>query len=307
MRAARWVFLGGILAYLAYDLSEIGWTEIAASLPTNPLFYLFFLLLYFLLPVAEVVLYRLTWTFDGWRSLPAFVKKRIYNKDILGYSGEVYFYAWARKNIALPDLDLLRTIRDQNIISSVASTAIALVLVAVFLYSGHIGFADLFGRQTAYYLAGAGVAVIVLVMLGVLGARLRKYLFSMTLSTTLLVFAVQCVRLVVGQGLQIAQWAVAMPEVPLRVWFTYAAVSIIISRIPVIPNRDLIFLGAGVSLSGVVQIPEAAVASMLVAITVLGKLLNLILFGTVSLSGREALQNTAGEAMPKVQEPERVA
>lgn len=308
LRLARWLFLVGILLYLAYDLTKIGWTEIAAALPTNPLFYLFFLLLYFLLPVAEIVLYRLTWMFDGWKSLPAFVKKRIYNKEVLGYSGEVYFYAWARKNIDRPDLDLLKTIRDQNIISSVASTTVALVLVAVFLYSGQIGITDLFGRQSAYYLAGAGVAAVVLVVLGILGVRVRKYVFSMSLKMSLLLFAVQSLRLVVGQALQIAQWAVAMPEVPLRVWFTYAALSIVISRIPVIPNRDLIFLGAGVSLSTAVQIPEAAVASMLVVITVLGKLLNLLLFAVVSLSGKEALPvDSDVRTKSAAREPKRVA
>ena len=88
----------GIVAYLLYELRDISWTEIGAALPTNPLFYLLFLVLYFLLPVAECFVYRITWTFEAWKSFPAFVKKRIYNNDILGYSGEVYFYTWARKN-----------------------------------------------------------------------------------------------------------------------------------------------------------------------------------------------------------------
>jgi hypothetical protein len=94
------------------------------------------------------------------------------------------------------------------------------------------------------------------------------------------------VRLVAGQALQIGLWAVAMPEVPLRVWFTYAAMSLIISRIPVIPNRDLIFLGAGVGLAGVVNISTAGVASMLVAVTVLNKVLNLGFFAGLSIFNR---------------------
>ena len=79
----------------------------------------------------------------------------------------------------------------------------------------------------------------------------------MAAKTALLIFGVLLVRLIVGQVLQIGMWAVAMPEVSLPVWFTFAAASIIVSRIPFVPNRDLIFLGLGVSLSGVVGISEA--------------------------------------------------
>ena len=283
LRVVRVLFVGGIIAYLAYELTRIGWNEIWDALPTNPLFYLLFVLLYFLLPITEVVLYRFIWTFDAWKSLPVFIKKRVYNKDVMGYSGEVYFYTWARKSIALSDVEILKDIRDQNIISSVASTVIAVGLVTFFLYGGQLTITDLVGEANVTYMIGGGIVIAVLTVVGI---RLRKYLFSMVLKTALLIFALQCVRLIAGQALQIGQWAVAMPEVPLRVWFTYAAMSLIISRIPVIPNRDLLFLGAGVGLSGIVHISSAGVASMLVAITVLNKILNLGFFAGLSLLGR---------------------
>ncbi|HMB89717.1 MAG TPA: hypothetical protein VKP65_02650 [Rhodothermales bacterium] len=287
LRILRVLFVGGIIAYLAYELTKIGWAEIWAALPTSPLFYLLFLLLYFLLPVTEVVLYRIIWTFDAWKSLPVFIKKRVYNKDVMGYSGEVYFYTWARKSIGLSDVEVLKDIRDQNIISSVASTVIAVVLVTFFLYGGQLTITDLVGEANVTYMMGGGIVITILTVIGI---RLRKYLFSMVLKTALLIFALQCVRLVAGQALQIGQWAVAMPEVPLRIWFTYAAMSLIISRIPVIPNRDLLFLGAGVGLSGVVHISSAGVASMLVALTVLNKILNLTFFAGLSLMGRHTTE-----------------
>lgn len=295
LRVVRVLFVGGIIAYLAYELTKIGWGEIWAALPTSPIFYLLFLLLYFLLPITEVVLYRLIWTFDAWKSLPVFIKKRVYNKDVMGYSGEVYFYTWARKRIALSDVEILKDIRDQNIISSVASTVIAVVLVTFFLYGGQLTITDLVGEANVTYMIGGGVVIAVLTLIGI---RLRKYLFSMVLKTALLIFALQCVRLVAGQALQIGQWAVAMPEVPLRVWFTYAAMSLIISRIPVIPNRDLLFLGAGVGLSSVVHISSAGVASMLVAITVLNKILNLAFFAGLSLMGRRPLEPVPPAEVP---------
>lgn len=294
LKAGRVLLTVGIMGYLAYEVVRIGWQEVLRSLPTNPLFYLLFLLLYFLLPLAEVVFYRITWRFDAWKSVPAFVKKRIYNKDVLQYSGEVYFYAWARKHVGLPHTKILETIRDQNIVSSVASTMISVVLLGVFLYLGQLSITDLIGAHSTSYLVGGGLVALVLVALGV---RLRKYLFSMALKTALLLFVLQCVRLVLGQGLQIAQWAVAMPEVPLRAWLTYAAVSIIISRIPIIPNRDLIFMGAGVGLSDVMQISAAGITGMLGVLVVLNKVVNLALFAVFSLFDRRS-----GEAVPPDEE-----
>lgn len=284
-KALQVVFVLGVIAYLFYELRDIKWADAWVALPTNPLFYLIFLVLYFLLPVAEVVLYRITWAFDAWKSFPAFIKKRIYNKDVLGYSGEVYFYSWARKNVGLSDMDILKTIRDQNIVSSVASTAVAVVLVIIFLYMGEVRISEWIEQQeTTYLIAGA----VLVVLLGVLAVRLRRYLFSMAFKTALLIFSIHIVRLVIGQALQIGMWAVAMPEVLLRVWFTYAALSIIITRIPIIPNRDLLFLSFGVSLSGVVGISEAGVFAMLAAITVLGRVVNVLFFAGLSvLDGKQ--------------------
>ncbi len=312
LQGARVVFMLGIFAYLVYELRDVSWSEIGAALPTNPLFYLIFLLLYFLLPVAECFIYRITWTFEAWKSLPAFIKKRIYNNDVLGYSGEFYFYTWARKNVGLSDREILKTIRDQNVVSSAASTMIALVLVAVFLYIGQINITEWIGPQETSYLVGGAVVALLLAAIAV---PLRRYLFSMAAKTALLIFAIHLARLIVGQALQIGMWSVAMPEVSLPVWFTFAAASIIVSRIPLIPNRDLIFLGLGVSLSGVVGISEAGVFAMLGAITVMGKVINVLFFSALSVLGRKRGPEdlppveaplVAAELLP-VPEPEEVA
>lgn len=293
-RVVKAVFVLGILGYLIYELRDVSWSDLAEALPTHPGFYLLFLLLYFLLPAAEIVLYRIMWAFDVGKSIPAFIKKRIYNKDVLQYSGEVYFYTWARTHVGLSDREVARDIRDQNIVSSVASTTVAVLLLLVFLYAGQINVAAWIGRQATAYLVGGVVVALLLVLLVV---RLRRYLFAMAWRTALLIFALHVVRLVLGQAMQIGMWALAMPEVSLRVWFTYAAVSIVVSRIPFVPNRDLIFLGIGVSLSEVVQISEVGVLGMLGAITVLGKVLNVVFFAVLSVLTRKTAQGVLPEAL----------
>ena len=279
LKVAQTLFAAAILAYLGYEIVEIGWRDVLAALPTNPLFYLIYLVLYFMLPVVEVVLYRITWDFAAWRNFPVFLKKRIFNKDVLGYSGEFYFYTWARRHLPLSDRAILKTIRDQNVVSSIASTAVAVALLAGFLYFGELSITDWLGRADRTYVAGGAVVAAVLVLLIV---RLRRYLFSMPWKTARLIFGIQALRSITGQALMIAMWAAAMPEVALRVWFTYSALSIIVTRLPFIPNRDLIFLGAGVSLAGSVPVSEAGIAGMLAVTTVLGKVLNFVFFALLS-------------------------
>ncbi len=89
----------------------------------------------------------------------------------------------------------------------------------------------------------------------------------------------------------------------MPVWFTFASASIIVSRIPFVPNRDLIFLGLGVSLSGVVGISEAGVFAMLGAITVMGKVINVLFFSALSVLGRKKRP----EDLPPVEAPPVVA
>ncbi|MDX1672694.1 MAG: hypothetical protein R3211_10160, partial [Balneolaceae bacterium] len=60
LKTGKILFLVLILAYLAFKLYQIGWQEVVANLPVNPLFYLFFILLYFSAPLVQIIIYRLT-------------------------------------------------------------------------------------------------------------------------------------------------------------------------------------------------------------------------------------------------------
>jgi len=252
---------------------------VKTGLPSNPLFYLLLLLLYFLLPFSHLLAYRLTWTFDVGRGLSAFIKKKIFNREVMGYSGEIYVYAWARKNIDAPDREILKTIRDQNIVSSGASTSVALILLLFFLYTGQLSLTDMLGESKVVVLIAGAVALFVL---GIMAVRLRKYLFAMATKTAGTIFAIHVVRLVTSQMLQIAMWTVALPEVSLKVWFTYAALYIIVTRIPFVPH-DLIFTGVAVSLSDPIGIAKASLFALFAAIAVVNWVVSLILFFGLSL------------------------
>ncbi len=281
IKILRGVFISCILGYLAYKLYSIGWLAVCRALPIQPLFYLLFVALYMLVPLTEMLIYRVVWGYGDWRSITVFLKKRIYNKEVMSYSGEVVFFTWARKVVGLDEADIARTIRDNNIISSAASTLIAVVLLGLFFYLGHIDLSQLLKIGETSYWVGGGIVLVLLIPLAL---RFRKYIFSMPIRLALIVFAMQCARLVIGQTLQIAQWSVVMPDVHLSIWLTFAAVSVMLTRIPLIPSHNLVLLGVGVELSTSLGIPEAAMFSMLGVLAALDKATSFTLFVLVSMT-----------------------
>lgn len=276
-----WAFLTGIVGYLAYRLTTIGWAELWASMPTTPWFYVLLLLMYATLPVTEMVLYGTAWGARYRSLLPALLRKRVLNNDVLGYSGEAYFYVWARRETNLDALDVLRTIKDNVIISSVASTSVAFSLLALFFLTGQIELLRQYLPDETSTVA-AGLAVVILVVS--VGVNFRRALFSLPSRILWLIGGGHLLRFVLNNGFQVLQWAVVIPEVSAGTWITLLALYIVIQQIPFVPSRGLVFMSAGVGLSGTLQIPTAALASMLLTNSLIDRTLNFATYvGTTAL------------------------
>jgi hypothetical protein len=270
----------GILGWLVYQLTTIGWSEFWHSLPAVPLFYILFLLLFFQLPLFEVFIYRITWDFDALRSVPVFILKRVYNKDVLGYSGEFYFFAWAKKTLQLRGREIFNTIKDNNIISSVASTLISLGLLAGFFFTGQIKIIQQIASQNRSYFIAGVILVIIIVALFI---KFRHYVISMPVRTAYKIFSIQLFRLVLGQFLNLLMFYVVLPDTPLYIWFTLIAVQIILSRIPFLPSRDFIFAGLSITLAGSMPVSQGAIAGIVITKGVLNKIGGAASFGITNL------------------------
>lgn len=294
----RFVFVA-LVGYLLYQFSRIGWEEILTALPTHPLFYVIFLLLYFALPVTESLVYSLTWPSTLRQNLPAFLKKRVYNKDFLGYSGEVYLYSWARRHVALPARAVLGAIKDNTIVSSAASTVFSVGLLVTFFALGDLSLLGWDADTEARVVWGALAVTALLLGAGLL---LRRRLFGIGGRLLVGIFAIYLVRLVLMNVLQVGQWSLAIPGVGWRTWFVFLAVQVIVSRIPFLPSRDLVFLGASVEVAAALGIARAEVAGMLVVLSACDKALNLVLFTAVSALDRE--RELPPEPLPETAELE---
>ena len=270
-----------IIGLIAYQLTGIGWGKIWAALPTNPLFYLLFLFIYFLLPFAEALAYKICWGIPYFKSIPIFIKKRIFNKDVMGYSGEIVLMNWGTNSLSVSNKQVFKDIRDMNIISSAASTFVALGLLAVLIFSGQIRAMDyIFNTgfmQEINFIDYALGGVFLAIVMGV-GYRFRNYLFSMPLNISIKVFLIHSFRMMVLYAAQIFQWHIVLPGVSIEVWFTFLSVNILISRIPFIPSHELVAAGTNIELAKLLNAPVAAVSGIFLVHDVLGKILSLMFY-----------------------------
>lgn len=279
LNIARKVVVFTIVGIIIYNLFEIGWMEVLQSLPTAPLFYILFLFIFVTLPVAEIFIYRQVWPLRRRDIFKAMITKRVYNEEVMGYSGEFYLFVWGRKLLNKGDVEVLKNIRDNNILSSVTSNSVAILLILSLLAFGVIDVGMFSGEVNIYYVI---FFVVLLALLIFLFVQFRKYLFALTLKKALVVFSIYLGRFIIHHSLLIAQWSVAIPDTPLKIWLIFIAIVIAVNRIPFLPSRDLIFLWAGIELSRVLSMTTAAVAGMLLVSSALKKSTNLILFLLIS-------------------------
>ncbi len=275
----RRLLLAVIVILIVYQLWDIGWIEVLHSLPTQPLFYVLFFVLYLTLPTVEVFIYRQVWKVKRWDSFKAFITKRVYNEEVMGYSGEFYLFMWARKRVNKSEKDVLKNVRDNNIISAVSSNLVAVVLISVLVYTGIVSLDDLFGNvNVVYIIAGVFIGIVLIALF----IQFRKYIFSLPLNKALKVFLLYITRFIIHHGLLIVQWAIVIPDTPVSIWLLFIAIIIVVNRIPFIPSRDLVFMWAGIELSRALDMATASVAGMLLVTSAMKKSLNLILFLLIS-------------------------
>ncbi len=264
-----------ILGLIIYQLTDIGWGEVLQSLPASPWFYVLLGVLLFSLPVTEIFIYRRLWTFDTWQGFKAFITKWVYNHELVGYSGEFYLFLWARNRVGLGDRQLFRHIRDNSIISSLTSNLVAVVLLVTLLAAGKLDLSHLLDDTAPLYI---GAGIVVLAVVTALVIQFRRYLFSLPLRTAAEIFGIYFTRFLLHHTGLVLMWSVAIPGTPLSFWLTFLAMLIVINRIPFVPNKDLVFMWAGLEYARGVDVTLASVAGMLLVYSALHKIVNLVLF-----------------------------
>jgi len=287
VRIGAAMFTLGIVLYLVDQISQIGWLEVWEEAPTTTWFYILFGLMYLTLPTFESIVYSILWNVPPHRSFLALLKKRVYSRSLIDYSGEAYLYLWARQRVDLPERQLLATIKDSVLVSVAASTAVAGVLLGGLLLGGLLILpADL----TRPYISSSLAIVLGVATLGFAAFKFRHHILFLPTEVLKKIMVLHVGRLLLLQVLQVAQWMVVYPDVPLQTWFTLLAAQLVLYRIPFLPQRDLVFMGVGLQMAQWIDFTTASMAGLLLTVSVLEKVANLLSVGLATLveGGKES-------------------
>lgn len=257
---SRWpMIIAGVLslamiAGLAKQLLGSGLAGLSHAAPNSWLYYVAFALLYISPPTGDFIIFRRLWKIplEGFGAL---IKKRIANEAVFGYSGDAYFYAWARQRAAMVAAPF-GAVKDVSILSAISGNIMTLVMTALAL-----PFALEVLPQRYYTGLFVGIPIVIAMCLPFL--IFSRKVFSLERGTLWWIFWVHAARLSVGCLLIAFAWHFGMPGIGIGAWLILSAVRMLVSRLPFV-NKDLVFttmttaiIGAGNDLSNLIAFTTA--------------------------------------------------
>jgi hypothetical protein len=244
-RSWTWWLGGGIslavLVVSVIELLRVDFSEVVELMPASPLFWLVFFTAYFVPACTDWAIFHRLWKIpaDGFTAL---VRKMIGNELLFGYVGELYFYTWARRRTQMTSAPF-GAIKDVAILSALTGNAITLAMLALAFPS--VGSLE-FGIEPSTLIASVGVVLVSSSLLLIF----RKRLFSLPRDELIYASAMHLVRIIATTALGALCWHLALPDVALSWWLLLAACRLLLSRLPLMPNKDIVFAGLAVFMIG---------------------------------------------------------
>jgi hypothetical protein len=281
MRIAGLAVPGILLAYLTYRLTQIGWAEVWQARPRSWLYYLVLLASFFVQPAADLLVYRNLWRISGQPRLSTMLRKRLLNSAVLDYSGDAYFFGWAAGRLALPRAAIGHAIKDSSILSAGAGLLTVWLILLAIVLSGEV---RLPVPRSALVWLCLGLTLVPLPLCVVLVAARHK-VTTLSLAQLGATFTIHLGRSLLSQGLQFAVWLLSGALASPSLCLDFVALRLLVSRLPFVPGKDLVFVGAGLAAAQFLDASPPAVAAALMTMITGELLLNLGLVGLPWLIG----------------------
>lgn len=222
-----------ILAAALWQLRDLDFTHVGDLMPASPVFWIVFTISYFQAPLFEWAMFHRLWRlpFSG---MGALLRKYVSNEILLGYLGEVYFYAWAKRHVtqvASP----FGAIKDVTILSALTGN-IATIAMCAFA-------APMIGQLNLGISSSTFAWSIAFVMgTSVLFLLLRRQLFTLPAPDLWFVTNLHFVRIFSYALLSGLLWHLILPGISFTYWLMLATMRQLLSRLPFMPNKDVIFV-----------------------------------------------------------------
>ena len=227
------------VAYRLYSIDDVA--KLRSLIPANPLFWLVFAAYYVTPILTDYAIFRRLWNIPP-EGLVALARKQVGNELLVDYVGEVYFYGWARKKVDMTTSPF-GAIKDVAILSALVGNATTLVMMAIaYPIAGKV----MFGAATQAILASLAVVLVISLIVLAFGKRL----FSLTRAQLWQVAGIQTLRVVAASALLAICWSLALPKVALGWWILLVTIRLMLARLPLLTNKDVLFAGVAVFLVG---------------------------------------------------------
>lgn len=270
----RWGIPAALLFIIGRRLTELGWREIWSARPANAGFYLLLVLQFFLQPFGDYLVYRNLWGAANTPPMAVTLRKRLLNTFMLDYSGEAFFFLWAKGRLKLKPGMLVHGIKDSNLLSGGAGLVMVYLMLLALLGLGGLHIPATLNTHSWLYVL-AGTLPLILCAVLVLGHRKLTVLSLGQMAAT---FGIHFSRATLVLAVEFGLWQLsgALPSALASLQFV--ALRLVVTRLPLVPNKDLIFVGAGIAAAGVTNVSVTPVATVLVILAAA----DLILAATVA-------------------------
>lgn len=285
-RGKRWAALASmaislaLLVAVALQFKDLDFARVQGLIPASPVFWTAFAAYYLSGPVSEWVVYRRLWAMPL-TGIGALLRKLVANELLLGYLGEAQFYAWARARTKLSEAPF-GAIKDMTILSALVGNGATLVMLAFawpYVSAGQLGVEG----TTAF----ASLGVVLLTSLGIL--LFRRQLFTLPKRDLWFISAAHLARIVVILIASAVMWHAVLPSVAITLWLVLATLRMLLSRLPFLPNKDIIFAGVTVLLLGK-SADVAALMAMMALLLLVAHMIIGTIFGLTGLFDAEKVE-----------------
>src|SRR5438309_458535 len=272
----RWLSLGfsaAILIVIVVELRRLNFITILGLIPVSAAFWATFVAYYLSPVIGDWIIYRHLWRLPRIAFVPL-MRKFVSNELLLGYSGEVYFYSWARKNARLHAAPF-GAVRDVSILSAVAGHGLTfLMVVALWPIIRRLSLSGPVFNWSLLALAVSSLGIVLL----------QRRFLSLSGRELRFVLLIQSLRICVTTFLGILLWQIALPTQPLILLVVLGALRLLLSRLPFLPNKEAAF-AAGILLLLGKHDQVTVIVTMVATVVVLAHIIVGLLLSAADFAG----------------------
>ena len=274
-RAVHWVIPLALLVYLGHGLARIGWLQVWDARPRDLGFYLVLFLPFFVQPSADLTIYRRLWGVGSALPLTVLLRKRYLNNVMLEYSGEAYFCLWVDRNLKIGRAAMLHAVKDSNVLSAGAGLVMVWMILLGLTACGDL---RLPAAISANLWAYGGIASVPLALSLALLAGGRR-VTSLTRRQIVSTFSIHLSRSAFALSLEFLLWWLSGALPDAAICLEFVGLRLLVTRLPLVPRKDLLFVGVGMAAAGLMALSAPRVAAVLVIMTGFDQALEFVLVG----------------------------